>query len=191
MRHGFKTILIGESGVGKTCILNRALKRTFDIDTSSTIGASNIDFSFENSEGNTIRFCIWDTAGQEYFRTLVPLYFKGASIAIIVFDISDELSFDKLDEWDQMLKEKAPEKVLKVLVGNKIDLGDHRKIPFQRALEYSQMIGAVTYLETSALTGEGVVELFQFIANECDLDTIRLDDNSEPEEEEEMGHMCC
>ncbi|KAH0794343.1 small GTP-binding protein [Histomonas meleagridis] len=167
MLNQIKTVVVGDSNVGKTCIAIRAARDEFPTDISATVGGAQFSLELElNSE--TVKFNIWDTAGQEEFRTLVPLYFQNAVLAIIVFDITKKETFQNLDVWVRLLNQGAPENVLKVLVGNKIDCNDHRQVTYDAAMRYSKQIEAVTYVETSAKTGQGIHELFEKLAVEIE-----------------------
>jgi small GTP-binding protein len=111
-----------------------------------------------------VEFNIWDTAGQEKYRSLAPMYFTGAHLAILVFDITSRPSFQILDEFYDLLQQRAPEDCIYVLVGNKLDLDEGRQVGRQEAEEYRMRIGADYYFETSAIKGTNIKELFQTVA---------------------------
>ena len=157
-----KVVVVGEADVGKTCIVQRAFHGKFPDEAKPTVGAANsvLEMNFENQ---TVTLNIWDTAGQEKYRSLTQMYFSGTAVAILVFDLTCRKSFDVLPEFVSLLKEKAGENVQMVLVGNKTDLTD-RVIDEETSETYAKEIGAAFYIETSAKTGFRIDELFQRIA---------------------------
>jgi small GTP-binding protein len=173
-----KVIIIGQSTVGKSCLALRIKNDEFNEYVAPTIGAANITVQVEGASGNKVEFNIWDTAGQEKYRSLTPMYFTGASVALIVFDLSRDASFQTLNDFDSLLSQKAPDDIVKVLVGNKCDLVDAREVPRKAAEEYARAIGAEFYIECSAKTGDGVKELFSKIV---DIPTLRTESNEDDE----------
>ena len=158
-----KTILVGGAGVDKSNIT-----KYLDENQYATVGAANLRYTCSSSRGD-ITFTIWDTAGQERYKTLAPMYFAGSYCALLVFDIASKESFERLDEFYDLLQSRAPVECIFVLVGNKIDEEKERQISQEEAEDYSQKIGAIKYVEISTLTGEGIKELFTLIANCPDL----------------------
>ena len=157
-----KVVVVGEADVGKTCIVTRASKNTFNNEIKPTVGAANSLLEV-TVDGQTAILNIWDTAGQEKYRSLTQMYFNGAGLAIVVFDLTNKASFDVLPEFINLLKERAGPKIKFVVVGNKTDLPD-RKISSEAAEEFTESVGGSFYIETSAATGFRVNELFQRIA---------------------------
>jgi small GTP-binding protein len=160
-----KVIVIGDSDVGKTCLIRRAVKNTFG-STTPTIG---IDFeyfhhSFEN--GAKIKLQIWDTAGQERFRTITKSYYHQAAATLFVFDLTDALSFDNIKKWMVESKEYSCSDSIYFLVANKLDMGDERLKSKQEGEDLAQDLKAA-YFEVSALDGTGVEELFVDVAKKC------------------------
>ncbi|CAO1388661.1 unnamed protein product [Diamesa hyperborea] len=157
----FKVVLVGNAGVGKTCLVRRFTQGLFPKGQGATIG---VDFmiktlEIENSNGN-----IWDTAGQERFRSITQSYYRSAHALILVFDISCQPTFDCLGEWIREIQEYANPKVLKILVGNKTDRDD-REVPTAIGEEFAK-VHDMYYLETSSKQGENVERLFYEIAQE-------------------------
>ena len=161
---GEKVVFIGESGVGKTCIIARFIKGIYVEGVSST-AASYASKTIDIPElGESITFDIWDTAGQEKYRSLTKFFFKGAKMAILVYDITHRESFDNLKSvWLKELKEHGEEHIVLGIAGNKSDLYDEEVVPEQEARDYAKSIGAVFSL-TSAQNNSGINELFKNLA---------------------------
>ena len=163
-RYDAKLVILGASGVGKTCLGLRFVKDQFVTYTASTIGASFLVKELVcNNQKMTMQ--IWDTAGQERFRSMAPLYYRGAVAAILVFSITDEASFEKLKEWVRELKQNHPvdEPMVLAIACNKCDLSEQRVVPWETASQYAESIGALIY-ETSAKSNTGVSNLFTDVA---------------------------
>ena len=156
--HLFKLLLIGDSGVGKSCLLLRFADDTYTESYISTIG---VDFKIRNVEqdGKNIKLQIWDTAGQERFRTITSSYYRGAHGIIIVYDITDMESFNNVKTWLQEIEKFASDNVNKLLVGNKSDLTAQRQVDTQVAKEFADSLG-IPFLETSAKTSTNVEQAF-------------------------------
>nr|pir hypothetical protein T23H2.6 - Caenorhabditis elegans [Caenorhabditis elegans] len=127
----FKLLLIGDSGVGKTCILYRFSDDAFNTTFISTIG---IDFKIKTIElkGKKIKLQIWDTAGQERFHTITTSYYRGAMGIMLVYDITNAKSFDNIAKWLRNIDEHASEDVVKMILGNKCDMSDRRVVSRER-----------------------------------------------------------
>ncbi len=158
-----KLIIIGDSGVGKTCFLMRFADDTFTTSHISTIG---IDFKIKpiTIDGKTIKLQIWDTAGQDRFRTITQTYYKGAMGVILAYDCTDENSFNNVRNWVKQLEAHATPGVAKVLIGNKSDSAN-KKIDTARgkALADEYKMG---FFETSAKNNINVKETFYHLARE-------------------------
>jgi Ras-related protein Rab-6A len=128
-----------------------------------TVGAQSVDLSVRRKDGEVVSIKIWDTAGQEQYRTLVPMYFRGARVAALLFDLTEQSSFNSLDGWVTQLRESSPTCEL-AIVGNKADL-DGRIISWDEGEARALRLGASWYIETSAVTGQNVMELFQRFAD--------------------------
>ena len=162
---GEKLVFVGDSGVGKTCIITRFTKETFDINEISTTGASFATKTIEIPEtGETLDLNIWDTAGQERYKALTKIFFQGAKMAVLVYDITRKESYEHMkDEWFNVLKEHGDPDVVKAIAGNKSDLYDEEAVPEQEARDFAKSIGAIFAL-TSAQNNSGIKELFQTLA---------------------------
>ncbi|KRX95126.1 Ras-related protein Rab-1A, partial [Trichinella pseudospiralis] len=160
----FKLLLIGDSGVGKSCLLLRFADDTYTDSYISTIG---VDFKIRtiDLDGKTIKLQIWDTAGQERFRTITSSYYRGAHGIIVVYDISDQESFNNVKQWLLEIERYACENVNKLLVGNKSDRTAERAVEYDTAKEYADQLG-IPFLETSAKNSTNVEQAFLTMAGE-------------------------
>ena len=185
-----KVVLLGESGVGKTSIISRFIKGTFENNLMSTVGASYIcrNLEFPEYQNRILKLEIWDTAGQEQYRALNKLFYKDASICILVYDITNADSFNALkDYWHQQLKDYGPKDIILGLVANKSDLYNEEKIPEENARNFAKEINAF-FSYTSASKFTGIDELFHnigckyidpnFKSEECSLEEVKKQINS-------------
>jgi len=160
-----KLLLIGDSGVGKSCLL---LRFADDAWTPSFITTIGIDFKIRTIEldGKRIKLQIWDTAGQERFRTITTAYYRGAMGILLVYDVTDERSFNNIRTWHANIEQHASEGVNKILIGNKCDSSDEKKaITTQQGEALARELG-VAFLETSAKANINVEEAFVMLASE-------------------------
>jgi len=157
-------LLIGDSGVGKSCLLLRFADDTYTESYISTIG---VDFKIRTlaHNGKTIKLQIWDTAGQERFRTITSSYYRGAHGIIVVYDVTDKESFNHVQHWVQEIEHYAAEGVNKLLVGNKSDLQSKKVVPFEEAKDLADSLG-INFMETSAKNANNVEQAFQQMAME-------------------------
>lgn len=161
----FKVLTLGESSVGKTCILRRYVEGQFFKNQLSTIG---IDFKSKTLQiGNhEIRLKIWDTAGEERFRNITSQYYKGAEGIILVFDLTKKESFEKINDWMKQIKVNTQsDEIAIVLLGNKKDIVNERVVSFEEGNERAGEYG-IKYFETSALDGTGIDEAIQNLSEE-------------------------
>lgn len=160
----FKLLLIGDSGVGKTCILFRFSEDAFNATFISTIG---IDFKIRtiDLDGKKIKLQIWDTAGQERFRTITTAYYRGAMGIMLVYDVTNEKSFENIKNWIRNIEEHASADVEKMVLGNKCDRDTYRQVSKERgerlAIEYG-----LKFCETSAKASINVEEAFYMLARD-------------------------
>eukprot|EP01097_Dermamoeba_algensis_P002824 TRINITY_DN2119_c0_g1_i1.p1 TRINITY_DN2119_c0_g1~~TRINITY_DN2119_c0_g1_i1.p1 ORF type:complete len:192 (-),score=24.70 TRINITY_DN2119_c0_g1_i1:305-880(-) len=157
--HFYKLLLIGDSGVGKSCLLVRFSDGVFTESFISTIG---VDYKMKTMEidGVQVKLQIWDTAGQERFRTITQNYYRNAHGIIVVYDITDEGSFENVNKWVREIDISAPPEtnIPKLLVGNKADLEQKRQVPTEKG-----QLG-VPFVETSAKEATNVEEVFNKLA---------------------------
>jgi len=160
----FKLLLIGDSGVGKSCLLLRFADHTYTESYISTIG---VDFKIRTIEldGKTIKLQIWDTAGQERFRTITSSYYRGAHGIIVVYDVTDTESFNNVKQWLNEIDRYACENVNKLLVGNKCDLVSKKAVNYETAKALADKLD-IPFLETSAKAATNVEKAFLTMAAE-------------------------
>ena len=155
----FKIVLIGDSGVGKSCLSLRGTKNVFDPMYSPTIGFEFIAFFVKINE-IIIKLQIWDTCGQEVYRSLISSFYNNASLAILVYSIDRNQSFKNLEFWINELKTKANPDLNLFLIGNKYDLEEKRQVSEESAQEFTEINNIKLFLETSAKTGYNTQNIF-------------------------------
>ncbi|KAI6177190.1 Ras-related protein Rab-30 [Aphelenchoides bicaudatus] len=170
----FKIVLVGNAGVGKTCLVRKFTQGIFPPGQSATIG---VDFMIKTVKvgDDKIKLQIWDTAGQERFRSITQSYYRSAHAIVLVFDVACQPSFDCLPEWLGEIEQYANRKVLKILVGNKVDKEDDREVPERIAKNFADANGFDYFLETSALDATNVDTLFQEVATRLATDMKNSD----------------
>ena len=162
-----KVVLIGEMGVGKTCIIARFINNIFERDTVTTTGANfaGKTMIFEEYGNKCLKFEIWDTAGQEQYRALTKIFYKDAKIAILVYDITRRQTFEQIKGyWYEQIKETAPDDLIIAIAANKCDLYDNEEVKEEEGREFAEKIGAF-YKLTSASSNQGIEELFKTVGN--------------------------
>jgi len=161
-RTKYKLVFLGDESVGKTSIITRFMYDHFDDTYQATIG---IDFLSKTMylEDRVTRLQLWDTAGQERFRSLIPSYIRDSSVAMIVYDITNQNSFKSISKWVEDVREERGNDVVIMLVGNKSDLQDQRQITTTQGEEKSKEL-SVMFMETSAKSGENIKQLFRTVA---------------------------
>jgi Rab family protein len=157
--NAIKLVLLGDSGVGKTSIVTQFVSGTVPENMNPTIGAAFVTKEV-TIQGQNLELLIWDTAGQEVYRGLAPMYYRSALIAIIVFDVTSQESYNSVSYWIHELQTNVEENIVILVCGNKIDLEDKRAVQFQSASTAAANRGAL-YSETSATTNTGVDKMFQ------------------------------
>jgi len=154
----FKIVLIGDSAVGKSNLLARFTKGTFNADSKSTIG---VEFATKNVvvDSKTVKAQIWDTAGQERYRAITSAYYRGAVGALVVYDITSQQSYDNVERWLTELKDHADANIKVMLVGNKSDLTHLRAVTTDISTRFARK-NELSFLETSALNASNVDNAF-------------------------------
>jgi len=173
----FKLLLIGDSGVGKSSLLLRFSDDTWTEKYISTIG---VDFKIKtiHIDGKLVKLQIWDTAGQERFRTITSSYYRGAHGIIIVYDVTDQISFTNIKNWFGEIERYAGNTVQKLLVGNKIDI-PKRAVETSTGEEFAKNLG-MTFLETSAKNKTNVEQAFITMSKEIKEAMIKRGIESSP-----------
>ena len=155
-----KVVRLGQSGTGKTSVITQYVRGIFTLGSYPTIGASFVTKT-EIVNNENINISIWDTAGQELYRGLTPMYYRNAMAAIIIFDLTNNESFKAVNGWIDELRDNSPETLI-AICGNKLDLPG-RVVTREQGVQLAKSMDA-HYFETSAATSEGVKELFHGIA---------------------------
>ncbi|KAH9178876.1 GTP-binding protein RAB5 [Lactarius sanguifluus] len=165
----FKLVLLGESAVGKSSLVLRFVKDQFDdyrethlLDNTAAFLTQTVNLD----DGTSVKFEIWDTAGQEALQgpfTFAPMYYRNANCAVVVYDITQTASLEKARNWIRELQRQADPSIVIALCGNKLDLAARRQVTQEEAQKYAEEEGLM-WAETSAKTGEGVSDIFTRIA---------------------------
>lgn len=160
----YKLLLIGDAGVGKSCLLRRFADSKYDECLTSTIG---VDFKIRTVclGGEKVKLQIWDSAGQERYRTIASAYYRGAHGVGIVFDVTSKSSFENMQFWIEEIEKNENPNIRKLLIGNKSDLEEKRCISLKEATDFAYE-NDMRYIETSAKTAENVVEAFTTVTQE-------------------------
>jgi len=183
----FKFVIIGDHGVGKTSIIRRFVEGRFDHDYRATIGLNVLSHTFEFF-GNVIGVSLYDLGAQKYFKRFRKAYYLGAQAAFILFDLTNRESFDNIQNWYQELKEFIlDEEIPIVIVGNKTDLTEERKIFYQEGVKLTSNLSEgekikLSYIETSALNGENVEDAFNLISYHYVMKSKEMEDERRSEE---------
>jgi len=160
--HKFKVVLLGEGAVGKTSLVLRYVENKFNPKHVSTVQASFLVKKL-NFSGDRLELSIWDTAGQERFHALGPIYYRGSHGAVLVYDITDQDSFQRVKNWVKELRKMLGTSVILCIAGNKTDLEKNRTVPEQDAIQYADSVGAF-HFQTSAKLNQGIEEMFNNLA---------------------------
>ncbi len=158
-----KLIVVGETNVGKTSLIKQYIDHTFVEEKTATIGYDTIQKELEIN-GKSIRLNIWDTCGQEQYRTINQMFVKNSKMALLVYDITDRETFEELKKyWYQYIKSALEEELIIGVAGNKCDLYEEEQVKIEEGKEYAQSIGAV-FKETTAKNNEAITELIELMA---------------------------
>ena len=159
-----KCVLLGETAVGKTCLINRFVNNTFQEDFVPTmVGCYSSKDIFYDKANKKIKYEIWDTAGQEKYRSINKIFYQDTSIAILVFDITRKDTFEALKNyWYLELRDNSPKDIIIAIAANKCDLYEYEEVSHDEVEEFGKSINAL-YEQTSTKTGEGIKDLFNSI----------------------------
>lgn len=157
-----KLLLVGDSGVGKSCLLLRFVEDKFNPSFITTIG---IDFKIRTieSKGKKVKLQVWDTAGQERFRTITTAYYRGAMGIVLIYDVTDARTFENVENWFETVTQHANEDAQIFLVGNKCDDEENRQVSREQGQQLATRLG-LSFLEASAKTNENVDAIFYELA---------------------------
>ncbi|MFX1302475.1 MAG: Rab family GTPase [Promethearchaeota archaeon] len=164
----YKIVLLGDSAVGKTSLINQFVESKFTEDYKPTLGANIVRKDVNIGKSNVgVRLIIWDLAGQEKYRVVRSMYFQGCEGALLVYDVTRYNTFDSINsKWLRDFKKYVKKKGVYVLIGNKTDLKNQRVIPTERGRELATKIKASHFIETSAKLGENIEEAFSLLVNQ-------------------------
>ena len=181
-----RIVLFGDSGVGKTSIIQKYIQGSIDSETTSTVGAIFHAFSI-NSDGNLVTLQVWDTAGQEKYKSLGPVYYRKANAAIAIFDLTHPSTLHSLEDWISTYREYADNPYV-VFVGNKADLRNQCTLTPEETNHFAEKYNSTCFW-TSALTGLGIDDVFCHLAAYInDLAQTRVRDESF---QEQSSNPCC
>ena len=162
-----KVIILGDAGVGKTCLLNQYVKKQFSMQYKSTIGADFLTKEL-NLDGKVVQLQLWDTAGQEQFNSIGASFYRNAECCVLVCDLTDEKSFEDVEKWRgqflNQLNPKDPDNFPFVVFGNKCDKNEERKVQDAKLKQYCEQHNNIPYFETSAKTNINVEKGFEEVA---------------------------
>ena len=181
----YKLIVIGDENVGKTSIINRFKSNQFTGEYEPTVGLDFQSMSLYIDDQN-VTLLLYDTAGQEKYRSLIPLYTKDAHIIFLIYDISNDDSFTNVEKWYDSLSNVNKEEAIFFLVGNKVDLVEERKVKEEEGKEFAEQHNFI-FQEISALTGDGIQELFMNkLLNQIRTHLLNKDKFNQEQEEENL-----
>ena len=181
----YKLIMLGDENVGKTSIINRFKNNEYSGTYEPTLG---LDFQTKSImiDNINVKLLLYDTAGQEKFRPLIPLYTKEANIIFLIYDITNYNSFSNIDKWHELLNNMNKDEEIFFLVGNKIDLIEERKVKEEDAKNYADNNNFI-FQEVSALKGDGIEELFyDKLANQIKKQLLNNEKFVKDQEEEKL-----
>ena len=158
-----KLVLLGDTAVGKSCLVVRFVRDEYAEHQEPTIGAAFLTQTVSLQQGGQVNFQIWDTAGQERYHSLAPMYYRDARAAVVAYDITNQDSFMTAQKWVRELKQRGSPDVLIALTGNKTDLEGQRAVPKSEAAAWADANGCL-HFEASAKSGAGVQEMFRTVA---------------------------
>ena len=177
----FKLIFIGDSGVGKSCLTTKAVKNNFEEYYQATVGFEFLTFNMKVND-KVIKLQIWDTCGQEIYKSLISNFYRNSSLAVLIYAIDNKESFNHAENWLNDLKSQANPDVRIFLVGNKADLEDDRKVPKEDGERYKEEQHLDLFMETSAKTGHNARNVLVEAAKILYKDYLKFDENNKNDE---------
>ena len=178
----FKVIVIGDSGVGKSCLTNKATHNIFDENYNATVGFEFFTFNLKLNN-KIIKLQIWDTCGQELYRSLITNFYRNSSLAIIVYAVNSQESFNDVEMWLRELRTHSGPDIKVILIGNKIDLESERRISKEQGERFAKENNINIFVETSAKTGINAQKTFIDVADLLYKDYLKYkDDESQASE---------
>ena len=180
----FKLIFIGDSSVGKSCLTAKAVKNNFEEYYQATVGFEFLTFNMKVND-KVIKLQIWDTCGQEIYKSLISNFYRNSSLAVLVYAIDNKESFNHVENWLNDLKSQANPDVRIFLVGNKADLEEDRKIKKEEGEKYKEDQHLDLFMETSAKTGHNARNVLVEAAKILYKDYLKFDENTQKEKEDE------
>jgi Ras-related protein Rab-11A len=172
----FKVVIVGDSSVGKTNLVKRFMNNTFLKDSKATVGVEFMSKTFIVDK-KIFKVELWDTAGQERYKAITAAYYKGAKGALIVYDVTNKISYDNVDKWCNELRIKGSKNISIVMIGNKTDLKDNIVVNSEMSKEKANLL-QVPVMETSALDASNVKEAFYLLIKEMYLSFTNKDKNN-------------
>ena len=183
----FKIIVIGDSGVGKSCLTTQAVRNNFEEFYTATVGFEFLTFNMRINN-NVLKLQIWDTCGQEVYKSLISNFYRNSSLALILYAINNKESFQHAETWLNDLKNQANPNVKVFLVGNKSDLEKDRKVTFEQGKEFANQYG-MKFFETSAKESTNVQEAFVTMTKEIIKETSEKKINMEQNKNIKVDNM--
>ena len=177
----FKLIFIGDSGVGKSCLTTKAVKNNFEEYYQATVGFEFLTYNMKVND-KVIKLQIWDTCGQEIYKSLISNFYRNSSLAVLIYAIDNKESFNHAENWLNDLKSQANPDVRIFLVGNKADLEDDRKVPKEDGERYKEEQHLDLFMETSAKTGHNARNVLVEAAKILYKDYLKFDENNKNDE---------
>ena len=186
----YKVLLLGDSTVGKTCILLKYTDKIFQETHMMTIGLDYRLKTMTLQSGKEVKLQIWDTAGQDRFRSITKNYYKGSHGIILIYDVTSLKTFENVKSWVSQIHEEIYDKVVIYLVGNKIDMDDERKVKTEEVQKLAEELG-VPFVETSAKSGENIDNIFSDITERIDKEFGNIQKVRKNISYQAPGRKCC
>ena len=186
----YKVLLLGDSTVGKTCILLKYTDKIFQETHMMTIGLDYRLKTMTLQSGKEVKLQIWDTAGQDRFRSITKNYYKGLHGIILIYDVTSLKTFENVKSWVSQIHEEISDKVVIYLVGNKIDMDDERKVQTEEGQKLAEELG-VPFVETSAKSGVNIDNIFSDITERIDKEFGNIQKVRKNISYQAPGRKCC